>query len=329
MLEHKSISYFDQTLQLTEIRKIREDVAEVNAHVLENTLKRVHLAFQAFFRRAKTGQNPGYPRFRSFRRYNSLTFRQIGDALSGNHLRLSKIGNLRIKLHRPLEGTVKTLTVKREAGRWFALFACEVEASPLPFSPNTIGIDVGLAHFVTLSDGTAIDNPRHYRNGERALRVAQRRVARRQKGSYRRCKAVQLLQRAHIYIRNQRSDFHHKLSRQIVNGNGLIAVEDLNVKGLASGMLAKSVHDAGWTSFIDKLTYKAENAGRLLVKVDPSGTSQSCTCGAEVRKTLADRWHLCLSCGLSADRDHVSAQVILSRASGLPSSVHAGSPCVA
>jgi putative transposase len=327
--ERKSISWFDQNLQLTAIKKDRADVAGINLAVLENTLKRVHLAFGAFFLRVKRGQTPGYPRFRSVRRYDSLTFRQIGKALNGNKLRLSKIGNVRIKLHRPLEGTIKTLTVKREAGKWFALFCCEVEAAPFPFNPGAVGVDVGLTTFATLSDGSTIENPRWFRVAQAKLRRLQRRVARRQRGSNRRRKAVQLLQRFHNHVRDQRRDFQHKEARKIVNANGLIAVEDLNVKGLASGMLAKSVNDAGWSQFIFMLSYKAECAGRLLVKVDPRGTSQTCLCGATVRKTLAVREHVCLSCGLVGSRDHISAQIILGRA--VPSGVNVGDlmPCVA
>jgi putative transposase len=147
-------------------------------------------------------------------------------------------------------------------------------------------------------------------------------VARRKKGSSRRRKAVLLLQRANVHVRNQRADFQHKLSRRLVNEYGLIAVEDLNVKGLAGGMLAKSVHDAGWSMFIAMLSYKAESAGRVLVKVDPRGTSQTCLCGQRVAKTLADRWHDCPACGLSASRDHVSAQVLLQRAGNRPSGVN-------
>jgi putative transposase len=323
-LNRKSISWFDQNRQLTEIKQCRADVAAVNANVLEETLKRVRLAFSAFFTRMNSSASPGYPRFRSVSRYDSITFRQIGNALSGSKLRLSKIGNVRIKLHRPLVGTIKTLTVKREAGRWFALFVVECAAEPLPFSPNTIGVDVGLTTFATLSDATKIENPRWFRVAQAKLRRLQRRVARRRKGSNRRRKAVLLLQRFHNHVRDQRRDFHHKASRKIVNANGLIVVEDLNIKGLAAGMLAKSVNDAGWANFLFMLAYKAESAGRVFVKVDPRGTSQTCICGTEVRKTLAERRHLCLSCGLSADRDHVSAQIILDRASGSPSGVNVG-----
>ncbi len=329
-LDHKSISFYDQTYQLKDIRQERPDVASVNSHVLEWTLDRVNKAFQSFFARVRRGEKPGYPRFRSSRRYESMTFRNIGNALTENKLRISKIGQVKIKLHRPLEGAIKTMTIKREAGRWFAVFVCEVEPMPLLFSPNAIGIDVGLTTFATLSDGRAIQNPRHYRQAERKLRVAQRRVARRKKGSNRRRKAVLLLQRVHAHVKAQRADFHHKESRNLVDGNGLIAVENLNTKGLAAGVLSKSVNDAGWAQFLNMIAYKAEWAGRVFVRVNPAGTSQTCICGAEVRKTLAQRWHLCLNCGLSASRDHVSAQVILSRGQADLSNANVGvlMPCV-
>jgi putative transposase len=181
----------------------------------------------------------------------------------------------------------------------------------LPGTEACTGIDVGLTAFATLADGTEVANPRYYKRAQAKLRLAQRRVARRKRGGKNRRKAVALLQKAHAKVKNQRTDFQHKVARTLVNTYGLIAVEDLNIKGLASGMLAKSVNDAGWSSFIDKLSYKAAEAGRQVVKVDARGTSQTCLCGAAVRKTLAQRWHQCPDCGLSAARDHVSAQLIL------------------
>jgi putative transposase len=317
----KSISYFDQSCQLPDIKKLRPEIADIHSIVLLDALKRVSLAFERFFRRAKSGQKAGYPRFQPFRRYDSITYRQIGNALNGNKLRLSKIGQVKIKLHRLIEGKIKTLTVKRETGRWFATFACEVETRPLPESLEQIGIDVGLLSFATLSDGMEIENPHYYREAQAKLRRAQRKVARRKKGSNRRRKAVLLLQRAHAHVRRQRADFHHKISRWLVNNYGLIAVEDLNVKNMVKNHnLAKSISDAGWSEFMNKIAYKAESAGRDFIKVNPSGTSQTCICGAEVRKTLSVRWHQCDSCGLSANRDHVSAQVILGRAVRLQSS---------
>lgn len=179
--------------------------------------------------------------------------------------------------------------MKREAGKWYACFSVEREPKSLPANPESIGVDVGLLAFATLSDGTEIENPRYYREARAKLRRAQRKVARRKKGSRRRRKAVLLLQKAHAHVRNQRADFHHKVSRRLVDNYGLIAVEDLNVQGLAAGMLAKSVRDAGWGIFLEKVAYKAAEAGRQFLRVNPSGTSQTCTCGAHTPKDLGQR----------------------------------------
>ena len=312
-INRESINFAGQSAQLVEIKQVRPELNGIYSQVLQDTLHRVDKTFKSFFGRVKRKAKAGFPRFRARSRYDSFTYPQLGFSLQGSHLCLSKIGKVKIKLHREIEGQTKTLTIKREAGRWFACFSVEAEVKPLPVRTESIGIDVGLLSFATLSDGTEIDNPRYYREAQKQLRIAQRKVARRKKGSRRRRKAVQLLQRAHAHVRNRRSDFHHKMSCWLVNEYGLIAVEDLNVKGLASGMLAKSVNDAGWSAFIAKLAYKAENAGRELMRVDPRGTSQTCLCGASTPKTLSQRWHKCSACGLSANRDHVSAQLILAR----------------
>jgi len=313
LIAHKSINFRSQSDQLPAVKADRVDVSGVYSQVLQDVLHRVDKTFQSFFRRVRRKETPGFPRFRSRARYDSFTYPQLGFAIEETRLNLSKIGSVKIKLHRPIDGNIKTLTIKREAGKWYACFSVEVEPTHLAHSVETIGIDVGLTHFATLSDGRKIDNPRFYRTAEAILRIAQRRIARRKRGSRRRRKAVRLLQRAYIHTGNQRSNFHHQISRTLVNAYGFISVEDLNVKGLARGMLAKSVSDAGWSSFIAKLAYKAENAGRVLIKVDPRGTSQTCICGASVPKNLGQRWHECSVCGLSLGRDHVSAQTILGR----------------
>src|SRR5262249_8998859 len=159
-------------------------------------------------------------------------------------------------------------TAKREASKWYVYFSVTYDTQPLPETEKAIGLDVGLLSFATLSDGTTIDNPRCYRKAHAKLRRAQRRVARRQRGSHNRRKAVVLLQKAHAHIQNQRSDFHHKTARRLVNTYDVIAVEELNITGLASGMFAKSVQDAGWSAFLNILAYKAAEAGRKLVHVD-------------------------------------------------------------
>jgi putative transposase len=315
-----SVSYYEQANQLKAIRA-DGNLALANFSACQDVLRRVDKTFKAFFGRVKAGRKAGFPRFRSRRRYDSLTFPSYGDGCrlrENGRLYLQGVGNLKIKLHRPVEGRTKTVSVKREAGHWYALFSCEIEAAPLPASDDAVGIDLGLITFATLSDDTEIANPRHARKAQARLRVAQRRVARRKRGGNGRRKAVRLLQRTHVRIQNQRADFRHKTARALVDRYGLIAVEDLNVSGLAGSMLARSVHDAGWRSFLAKLDYKAESAGRRIVRVYPAGTTQRCcACGAHVPKTLKQRWHDCPACGLSLSRDANAAREILRLGLGL------------
>jgi putative transposase len=308
-----SLNYYDQANQLKDIRAAG-DLGLANFSASQDVLRRVDKTFKAFFRRVKAGLKGGYPRFKTRRRFDSYTFPSWGDGCrltDAGRLYLQGVGHLKVKWHRPLDGRIKTVAVKRQADKWYACFSIEYTAEVLPVIDTRIGIDVGLTAFATLSTGEEMPNPRHYRKAQGQLRIAQRRVARRKRGGRNRRKAVLLLQKAHAHVQNQRADFHHKTAHALVDAYGVIAVEDLNIKGLASGMLAKSVNDAGWSAFIEKLTTKAEEAGRLLVKVNPRGTSQTCLCGAAVPKTLSQRWHQCKQCGLSAARDHVSAQLIL------------------
>jgi putative transposase len=311
-ISHKSISYCDQANQLKEIRAAG-DLALANFSCCQDVLRRVDKAFNAFFGRVQKGQKPGYPRFRPVSRYDSITFPSYGDGckMLDKAVRLQGIGAVKVKLHRPIEGNIKTVIVKREAGKWYVVFSVECEPKPLPPSTEKAGLDMGLTAFATLSDGTEIENPRYYKEAQASLRRAQRKVARRKRGGNNRKKAVRELQRAHAHVRSQRADFAHKVARTLVVMFGLIVIEKLNVKGLACGMLAKSVNDAGWTAFTTKLMYKAAEAGRALVQVDPRGTSQRCVCGAPNPKTLSQRWHHCEGCGLSVPRDHASALEIL------------------
>jgi len=315
-----SINYYTQANQLKEIRAAG-DLGLANFSCCQDILRRVNKTYEAFFRRVKRGEKAGYPRFKSRRRFDSITFPSYGDGikLNDNMLRIQGIGQVEVKLHRPVGGKIKTVTIKRECGEWYACFSVECESKPLSANSNEIGIDVGLEKFATMSDHKSVPNPRWYQRAEAKLRRAQRKVARRKKGSHRRRKAVALLQKIHQRIKNQRHEFQHKFTFWLVQNFGVIAVEDLNVKGLAGGMLAKSVHDVSWAAFFSKLTYKAENAGRVLQAVNPRGTSQTCTCGAKVWKELSDREHFCTACGLLAPRDVVSAQVILQRARMSPS----------
>jgi putative transposase len=307
-----SLTYYGQANQLKDIRA--EGTCELaNFSACQDVLRRVDKTFKAFFGRVHRGNTPGYPRFKSRTRYDSVTFPSYGDGCrlrANGKLYVQGVGEIKVKLHRPVAGRIKTVTVKREAGRWYVCFSVEVAETADTRLYDDIGIDVGLASFAVLSDGTIIDNPRWYRRAQDKLRLAQRRVVRRARGSHGRRKAVRVLQRAHAGIRNQRRDFQHKLARRLIETASVIFVEDLNITGLARGMLAKSVSDAGWAQFLQILTSKAAEAGCVVIGVNPFGTSQTCTCGTPVPKTLSQRWHECLACGLSAARDHVSALVI-------------------
>jgi putative transposase len=309
---HASLNYYDQANQLKAIRAAGH-LGLANFSACQDVLRRVDKTFKAFFGRVQRGEKAGYPRFKSRARFDSYSFPSYGDGCkvrNNGKLYCQGIGELKVKWHRPLTGTIKTVTLKREAGRWYVCFSVECAPAPLPESAESVGLDVGLESFATLSDGTTIANPRYFKTAQARLRRAQRRVARRKKGSHRRRKAVRLLQRAHVHVRNQRRDFHHHVARRLVNRYGLIAVEDLNIKGLARSMFAKSILDAAWGAFILILLGKAVEAGRLGVKVDAPGTSQRCPCGAPVPKTLGERWHHCTACSLSVPRDHASALCI-------------------
>ncbi len=303
-LECKSIRYRDQQNQLPEIKEIRPELGEIHSQVLQDVLRRLDKAFQNFFRRVKERkEKAGFPRFRSHKRYDSFTYAQSGFALTNGKLRLSKIGDVRIKLHRPIEGKVKTLTITREAsGKWFACFSVEQTAQPLPACDEAIGIDVGLASFCTLSNGEQIANPRFFRTDEKELAKAQRKEKRK------------VARRIHERIANRRRNFAHQLSHALVSTFGVIAFEHLNITGMVRNhCLSKSISDAAWNQLVRFTNYKAANAGRTCVQVDPRNTSKLCSaCGSIVEKDLSVRVHHC-SCGLTLDRDVNAAINILSR----------------
>jgi putative transposase len=314
----KSCTYYQQALELPDLKVACPDYAEVNAQVLQDVLRRLDKTFQAFFRRVRAGETPGYPRFQGAGRYHSFTYPQYGRgvALDGGVLSLSKIGRIPIRLHRSLEGTPKTVTISREADGWYACFSCAgVPAQPLPPTGQETGIDLGLASFATLADGIMIHNPRCYRTAEAYLRGCQRRVARRKKGSKRRRKAVVLLAKAHQKVRRQRQDFHHKTALSLVRQYDTIYYEALQTANLLKNHhLAKSIGAAGWAAFLTILAFKAAYAGKRAVAVPPAYTSQRCSgCGREVYKGLSVRWHRCPyeDCGINLHRDENAARNIL------------------
>lgn len=315
--QRKSVSFAEQCAQLPQIKPLREDVGQVHSRVLQATLRRLQRSFENFFRRVKAGDaQAGFPRFKSRMRFDSFTYSQSGFRLEGDKLYLSKIGHVRLHLSREIEGTLKTCTIKREADGWYVILTAEAKAKPLPKTGVTVGLDVGLENFATLSNGETIANPRPLKQAEKKLKTAQRAVSRKKRGGANRKKAVKLLARQHQKVRRQRQDFAHKESLNLLRRFDEIAVEDLNIKGMVKNHhLAKSISDAAWGTFLSILDAKAEEAGRRVWKVAAPYTSQECSgCGHRMKKTLAEREHRCSECGLHLHRDHNAAINIQGRA---------------
>jgi len=272
-LNHISLNYFDQANQLSDIKEIRDDLNNVHSQVLQDVLKRIDKTFKAFFARIKRKEKAGFPRFKSVKKFDSFCFPQSGFKLVGDKLTLSKIGSVRLRLSRPIEGKTKTCTIKREVSGWFVVFTVENEIKPLPKTKRSVGLDVGIESFVTLSDGTQIENFKYYESTQKHLRKAQRKVSRRKKGSNSRRKAVVILRKIHEKIYSQRNDFQHKVSTHLINQYDLIAIEKLSILGMSRGILSKQVNDVSWSSLFQKLKYKAENADKTLIEVNPAYTS--------------------------------------------------------
>ncbi|MGW0103428.1 RNA-guided endonuclease InsQ/TnpB family protein, partial [Nocardia sp. NPDC003354] len=308
-------------------------LGEVCAVVLQQSLRDAETAYRNFFASLggiRKGPRLGAPRFKSRKdhrqsiRFTANARWKITDA---GRLDLPKIGAVKVKWSRTLPVTPSSVTViKDAAGRFFASFVIDTDpasdAARMPDSHRTIGIDLGLTHFAVLSDGTKIDSPRFLRRAEKKLRKAQKELSRKQKGSKNREKARAKVARAHAKIADARREFHHQLSTKLISENQGIAVEDLSVAGLARTRLAKSVHDAGWSSFVTMLKYKAERYGRTLVTIGRfEPTSQTCsTCGTkDGPKPLGVREWTCSACGTVHDRD-TNAAINVKTAAGLAAS---------
>ena len=322
----KTVGFYEQKRWLPEIRTELPEYKGIHSQVLQNVIERVDKAFQGFFRRVRAGQKAGYPRFKGRERYDSFTFPQAGQTgvklqEGGKRVLIYGIGSVKVKLHRPLEGRLKTVTVKREGEHWYLVFTCEVEPRPLPSSDQAIGIDLGTnPHFLVTSEGGMVEAPRYYQKTQAKLARAQHSLSRRKRGSSRRKQAQRQVAKLHRKIANQRKDFHHKIARRLVNEYGTIVHEDLNILGLARTRLAKGVLDAGWGRFLQILAYKAEEAGRRVIKVDPKYTSQDCpVCGHRERKPLWVREFRCSGCGGHFHRDVAAAINILAKARTEPS----------
>jgi putative transposase len=338
------ICYGDQSAQLTEIRAVRPDQAVWSFSSQQATLRRLNKAFDGFFRRVKTakrGVKAGYPRFKGETRFDSVEWPKDGNGARWlpEHKRvyLQGIGQVKVELHRPAAGRVKTIQVKRQGRRWMLVLSCDdVPLDPLTQTGCQAGIDVGIVSFATTSDGEHIENPRWGRAAEDKLAAAQRRLARAKRGSINRHRKRETVAAVHRKIANRRKDFHHKQARGLVERYELLVVEDLRIGNMlrrpksvpapgnpgqfvsnaarAKSGLNRSISDAGWGGFISKLRAKAEEAGRVWIEVDPRHTSDGCEkCGHAARANrVSQAVFVCQRCGhgpLQAD-EHAARNIL-------------------
>jgi putative transposase len=319
--EQRTANWYETKRLLPIWKATRPALKLVHSQALQNVTERVDLAFRSYFRRVKEGANDvGFPRFKQFGRYDSITYPQYGNGirLEGARLIVSKIGAVKLVLHRPIDGTPKTVTLTRSAtGKWYACLSCETEAKEMEPTEQIVGVDVGLASFATLSNGEQIENPRFYRKDEADLKRVQKRkdAAKNAQDWDENAKQKGILSRIHERIGNRRADFAHKRSRELVNQYQVIVFEDLAPleMGRSKGM-RKSIMDVAWTQFIGMTIGKAAEAGRTVMLINPRNTSKICSqCGVLVQKTLRDRTHTCPACGLVMDRDVNAARNILQR----------------
>lgn len=337
------IHYGDQSAQLTEIRNVRLDIGVWSFSSQQATLRRLNTAFAGFFGRVKTaklGVKAGYPRFKGTARFDSVQWPKDGDGArwlpEQRRVYLQGIGQVKVHLHRQVQGRVKTIQIKRRGRRWMLVLSCDdVPTNPLPVTGRQAGVDVGIVRYATLSDGTGVDNPRWGRAAADRLAGAQQRLARAKRRSKNRVRRRETVAARYRRIANQRKDFHHKQARALVGRYDLLAVEDLQIANIlrrakpvpdpdnpgqflpngarAKSELSRSISDAGWGQFVSILRAKAEDAGRTWIEVDPRHNSDGCEkCGhaaKENRVTQAE--FVCQRCGHAAAADEHAARKIL------------------
>lgn len=303
------------------VKKTNPEYKQVNSQALQDVVERLNKAYQGFFRRVKNKEKAGFPRFKGQNRYDSFTLKQTGWKLQENQLTIQKIGTFKIILHRPLEGDIKTITIRKDlTNKWFVCFSCDnVPQKLFPKTNKEIGIDVGCESFLTDSNGQKIDNPRFFKKSQDILKMRQQRLSQKVKGSNRRNKIRLLVAKIHQKISNQRKDFHFKVANKLIKENDRIYIEKLkNWKTFRN--LNRSMRDVAWFQFFNILHFKAEEAGRGVIEVPAKNTSQLCSkCGRIVEKDLSVRVHKC-SCGLEIDRDWNAALNILRAGAALQAS---------
>jgi len=318
--DKKSIDCYEQSKLLPKLKQKRPSLKIVYSQALQNIPIKIDKAFYAFFRRIKLGQKPGYPRFKEKGRLHSFIFPQMNSGYKitpTSKLRLFGVGHIKINIHRALPGNVKTCTItKSPSGKWYACFVCEVPEKRLKFNGEMVALDVGIKTFATLSNEDTISNPKFFKQSQDKLAKAQKKLSALEKGSEKRAKCRKIVCRIHEKISNQRNNFCHQVSRKLVNSFGTIFIEDIQVNKMIKKenlkVFNRSQTDTAWSMFFNFLTYKAEDAGRVLVKVNPAYTSQDCSsCGTRKLMPLEQRTYSCEKCGMIKDRDFNAALNIL------------------
>lgn len=314
--QQRSVGKFEQLREVKVFKKTNPYAADIHSHVLQLVVVRLDLAFQAFFRRVKAGEKPGYPRFKGRDRFSSFGFKEYGNGfrLDGRRLKLSGVGRVAVRWHRALPCAPKTVRIARRADGWYAMFTCRVDATPLPNTGKDVGVDVGITALIATSDGEKVPNPKWYRLAQKRLRRKQRRVSRRQKNGSNRRKAVREVAALGLRVSRQRKDAINKIVRSLVDRYDFIAVEDLQVQSMVKNRrLSTSIMDSGWGYFRQRLHAKAAEAERVVVEVNPAYARQTCSvCHQRFQQPakLSARTVSC-SCGMAMDRDVNAAANIL------------------
>ena len=324
------LSYVDQCASLKEIKQIFPDETSViHSQVLQQVLKQLDKAFNAFFKGIKSGRKIGFPRFKSRNRFNSVCFPQVADNLSGiggiklldaKHIKVFGItGNIKIKMHRPFQGRCCQVRIVKEGTDFYLAISCDnVPKNPLPKTNKIVAIDLGINDFAVFSDQSpSLQHPRSFKTSKETLAFRQRKLANKKKGSKNYRKQQKIIRKTHEHIANVRHDWQHKAANHVIKNYDKIIVEDLNVQSMLEtktyAVNNVNIADAAWGSFIEKLTYKAESADKLVVKVNPANTSKRCSKCGVINKdlTLEDRVFHCQSCGLTMGRDFNASKNIL------------------
>jgi putative transposase len=315
-----TLTYIDQTKHLAEWRQSDAEAASVPSNLQRATLKRLDAAYKRFYQRVKKkAGKAGFPRFRGKGWWDSFGFREFsGITFDGKRVHFKGMpGGLRVHVHRPMpkDASIRCCTFRRHSNGWKIGFVVDVPVAIIRDGERSVGVDLGISTFAALSDGGFIPSLKAARRAQRRMRVAQRSLGRKKRGSKSRHKARIKVAHCHKAVARARSNHLHQASARLMRDYDTIALEALNVLGLARSVLAREVHDASWGRFLSIVRYKAVRAGVRVIEVDPRSSSQECSgCGITVPKTLGERWHDCPHCGLSLDRDLNAARNILGRA---------------